>query len=48
MVAASRVKIASAFAATITIRPSAVGYAFDGATPGSVPPDRVRTWPVSS
>ena len=31
----------------MTIRPSAVGYAFAARRPGSVPPHRVRTWPVA-
>ena len=37
----SRANTASAFAAITTSRPSAVGYAFDGATPGRTPPLRV-------
>ena len=39
---------ASALAAMTTSAPSAVGYTFDGATPGSTLPVRVRTTPPSS
>ena len=44
----SRANTASAFAAITTSWPSAVGYAFGGATPFSTPPLRLRTTPPSS
>ena len=44
----SRTNTLSALAATTTSAPSAVGYTFDGATPGSTLPERVRVTPPSS
>ena len=44
----SRPNTLSALAATTTSAPSPVGYTFDGATPGSTLPERVRVTPPSS
>ena len=43
-----RANTPSALAAITTSAPSLVGYTFDGATPGSTLPERVRTTPPSS